>query len=120
MEVGTACCRWQSPQILAASSLLVLPSKWEGMPNVLLEAMAAGLPVVATRAEGVLELLGPESEAQTVGFQDSHELAHRILRILGDPRVAANLGQQNRLRVASQFPIERMVQAFQGLWESLL
>ena len=47
------------PAIFAASSLLTLASAWEGMPNVVLEAMASGLPVVATRVEGIDELLGP-------------------------------------------------------------
>ncbi len=47
------------PAILAASDVLVLPSRWEGMPNVVLEAMAAARPVVATDVEGVSELLGP-------------------------------------------------------------
>ena len=59
------------PEILAASSLLVLPSLWEGMPNVVLEAMASRLPVVASDVEGVRELLGPNAARQTVAHGDS-------------------------------------------------
>ena len=57
------------PEILAASDLLVLPSAWEGMPNVVLEAMASRRPVVATDVEGVRELLGPGADLQTVPYE---------------------------------------------------
>ena len=57
---------WRSdvPGILAASELLVLPSRWEGMPNVVLEAMARRRPVLASDVEGVRELLGVDAAPQ--------------------------------------------------------
>jgi starch synthase (maltosyl-transferring) len=113
---------WQSevPAILAASTLLVLPSQWEGMPNVVLQAMASRLPVVATEVEGVRELLGPQTEGQTVSYGDSRGLTEAIVRLLSHPQQAAQLAEENRLRVESQFTLERMVAAYQELWESLL
>ena len=68
---------WRSdvPAILAASAVLVLPSEWEGMPNVVLQAMAAGRAIVAAAVEGVAELLGPAASAQCVAFGDSSALA---------------------------------------------
>ena len=66
------------PAILAASSLLVLTSAWEGMPNVVLEAMASGLPVVATQAEGVGELLGqpPRNSPFLTGWEDFSSMSY--------------------------------------------
>ncbi len=113
---------WQSdiPQILAASQLLVLPSRWEGMPNVVLQAMASGLPVVATDVEGVRELLGPEAEMQTVAFGDSDALSERLCILLADPPLARRLGQANRVRAENEFAISRMVAAYEDLWDSVL
>jgi starch synthase (maltosyl-transferring) len=108
------------PAILAASRLLVLPSRWEGMPNVVLQAMASRLPVVATDVEGVRELLGPDADAQTVRYGDSRALAQRILGLLSDHRKAEELGKINRSRAENLFTLERMVAAYQDLWRSLL
>ena len=108
------------PELLAASHLLVLSSQWEGMPNVVLEAMASGLPVVATRVEGVAELLGPNLEQQSVPYGDTAALRDRLARIGGDPALAARLGQENQRRVRELFGLDRMVQAYQHLWAQLL
>jgi glycosyltransferase involved in cell wall biosynthesis len=108
------------PQILAASRLLILPSRWEGMPNVVLQAMASGLPVLATDVEGVRELLGPQAEAQTVPYGDTPAMVARIAELLENPARAADLGRQNRLRAAEEFSVERMVAAYQSLWELLV
>ena len=108
------------PQILAASRLLVLPSLWEGMPNAVLEAMAAGLPVVATDVEGVRELLGPTADGQVAPLGDSQAFTDRIIRLVRDTQMAAEIGTANRRRVAESFTLEAMVEAYQSLWRSLL
>ena len=108
------------PAILAASSLLVLPSAWEGMPNVVLEAMAAGLPVVATQVEGVGELLGPEYEEQSVPYGKWEDFSDAVVRILSDRQRADRLGRENRRRTEQNFTIGRMVAAYQDLWDQVL
>ena len=108
------------PEILAAADLLVLPSAWEGMPNVVLEAMASHKPVVATDVEGVCELLGPGAEEQTVRYGDSQVLTEKIFRLMNDPQRATEVGLKNRRRVEENFGISRMVSAYESLWESLV
>jgi glycosyltransferase involved in cell wall biosynthesis len=106
------------PDLLAAADLLVLPSRWEGMPNVVLEAMASALPVVATKAAGVVELLGPLVDRQTVEIGDGEALTEAIIQIAGQPALAAELGQANRQRVAEHFSLERMIQAYAELYRT--
>ena len=113
---------WQGeiPAILAASSLLVLTSAWEGMPNVVLEAMASGLPVVATQVEGVCELLGPGFHEQSVPFGKCEDFSDSVVRILSDRKLADRLGRENRRRTEHEFTIERMVASYQDLWERIV
>ncbi len=108
------------PRILAASDVLVLPSRWEGMPNVVLEAMAAGKPVVATQAEGVTELLGDLAEPQSCPAGDAAGFAERIIRLARDRELAGELGAQNRRRAAAEFSLAAMISRYAALYESLL
>jgi glycosyltransferase involved in cell wall biosynthesis len=112
---------WRSdvPEILAASSLLVLPSVWEGMPNVVLEAMASRRPVVATDVEGVREALGPSAARQLVRYGDSQDLVDRIVGLASDPAAMAAVGDQNRRWVEERFPISHTISAYEELWTSL-
>ncbi|MEX1223274.1 MAG: glycosyltransferase, partial [Pirellulales bacterium] len=108
------------PAILKTSELLVLPSHWEGMPNVVLEAMAAGLPVVATDAEGIRELLGPRGTEQIVPVGDMQALAQRIVSIVRQPALAAELGAANAARAAAEFSVEMMLERYIRLYDELL
>ncbi|MBI3837373.1 MAG: glycosyltransferase [Planctomycetia bacterium] len=108
------------PEILAASDLVVLASRWEGMPNVVLEAMASGKPVVATDVEGVSESLGPAADAQTVPADDPEGFADKVIAILSDAQLAGNLGEQNQLRAQRQFSLETMAMAYQALYLALV
>ncbi len=112
---------WQPdvPEILAASSLLLLPSLWEGMPNVVLEAMASRLPVVASDVEGVRELLGPNAARQTVAHGDVQGFAAAIVAFMADPALSESIGLENRRRAEESFGIDRMVRLYEDLWASL-
>jgi glycosyltransferase involved in cell wall biosynthesis len=109
----------QVPQILRAAEMLILPSRWEGMPNVLLEAMAAALPIVTTQAEGVQELLGPLADEQSVAFWDQEAFLDRLRRLAENRQLAAGLGRQNRERVERHFSRQAMLHAYEELYASL-
>jgi glycosyltransferase involved in cell wall biosynthesis len=107
------------PAILAASDLLLLPSRWEGMPNVVLEAMASRRPVVATQSEGVCELLGEASQAQTVSCGDSQVFVEKVLAIILDDEISAQLGEENRRRAEECFSLRTMIEHYQDLFGQL-
>jgi len=104
--------------LIAACRLLVLPSHYEGMPNVVLEAMAGGKPVVCSRVEGSLELIGEDPDQ---GFDPGNEsqLTQRINRFLGEPDFAASVGVQNQRRVEEEFSVQRMVSSYRNRYGSL-
>lgn len=105
--------------IIKASDLLVLPSLWEGMPNVVLEAMACSRPVVAADVEGVQELLGASAAEQIFSPGDARALADRIVRVCTDRAWAQELGAANAQR-AAQFSLPAMVAAYERLYAELL
>jgi len=111
---------WQADvaPLLRGARLLVLPSRYEGMPNVVLEAMASGLPVVCSRVEGVAELLG-DDDRQTFAAGDDGAMAERVERLYEDANLAASLGRQNRARAAKSFSIETMVASYRRLYREL-
>jgi glycosyltransferase involved in cell wall biosynthesis len=113
---------WQQniPGVLAASDLLVLPSRWEGMPNVVLEAMAAGRPLVTTQAEGVLELLGNAAEAQSAEVDDWVGLRKKLIDILANPQKAKDLATRNQARAIDSFPLHSMIGHYERLYSQLL
>lgn len=105
------------PALMRASDLVVLPSRWEGMPNAVLEAMAARRPVLATDVEGARELLGPSSDEQLVPAGDMDRFVERAAAILDDPARAARLADANRHRAAAEFSLDRMIAAYARLYE---
>lgn len=106
--------------ILAACDALLLPSRWEGMPNVLIEAMASGLPVVATKVEGVQQVLGPLFEEQVVAFGDTVGLVKAVTGVADSPGQAVRLGALNRERIAEEFSLQAMISRYEAIYTSLV
>jgi len=95
--------------ILAAADLFVLPSLSEGFPFVLLEALAMGRPVVASRVNGVPELIEDHKTGLLVPARDPQALAAAIREMLSDPTAASKMGADGRAVVRERFTVDRMV-----------
>jgi glycosyltransferase involved in cell wall biosynthesis len=94
---------------LAGLDVFVLPSLWEGLPYALLEAMAVGLPTVATAVDGVAEAIPDRRFGTVVEPADSAWMAREILALLEDPGVRAEVGQMARAHVRDVFSVDAMV-----------
>ncbi len=106
--------------LLKSSRLLVLPSHYEGMPNVVLEAFAAGIPVVCSGVEGSDELLSHALESQCFQPGDSEAMADRVRRFAGDPSLRRTIGEANFARATHEFAIPAMVDAYASLYRELM
>lgn len=106
--------------VLAAANLLIQTSDYEGLPNAVLEAMAAGVPVVATDAGGTRELItdGVEGFLVPVGGED--DLVARAARLLSDGALAAGFADRARRKAREQFSLEAMSRAYADLLVRLL
>ena len=104
---------------LRASDVLLLPSLDEGLPTVVLEAMACGLPVVATDCGGVSEAVRDGIEGLLVPPRDAAGLAQALVRLGGDPALRARMGEAGRRTATSRFTLERQLQEFLALYEEL-
>ena len=106
--------------LYAAADCLVLSSVVEGMPRVVLEAMAAGLPVISTDAPGCDELVLHEETGFLVRRANRDELAARMREMLTDPQRAASMGLAGRGRAFSSFGLREMARRYEALYEQLL
>ncbi|MFP4058130.1 MAG: glycosyltransferase family 4 protein [Candidatus Brocadiia bacterium] len=108
------------PDVLAATDVYVLPSRAEGLGFSLLEAMASGCPVVATRVGGVPEIVTPERDGLLVEPEAPHALAQAIARLLDDPRLRARLAAEGRKTVQQRFATDKLVARVEALYRELV
>lgn len=107
------------PELLWASDLLVLTSRWEGLPRVYPEAMAAGLPVVGTRVDGSAEAVKDGETGYLFEPGDIAGMAAAVSSLLADPERRRRLGEAGQRRV-HEFDIQHLVPAQEALYEELL
>jgi glycosyltransferase involved in cell wall biosynthesis len=106
--------------LLPSFDLFVLPSLTEAMPNALLEAMAAGVPVVATRVDGIPEIIQHEVNGWLVSPASADDLARTLVRLAQDEPLRAALGQRGHATVAARFSVEQEVAQTEDVYVRLL
>jgi glycosyltransferase involved in cell wall biosynthesis len=108
------------PAILAELSVSVLPSLSEGLPNAVLESMAAGVCVVATDVGGTSEVVEDGVTGLLVPPKDPERMAHAILEAIGNPSLSRDLAQAGRERVERTYSLDRMARSMERCYLSLL
>ncbi len=125
-SVGIADLAWlpgerhDVPDILRGLDCFVLPSLAEGISNTILEAMASGLPVIATDVGGNPELVAAGRSGRLVPAGDPEAMARALIDYANSPEQALAAGQAGRAEVERRFSMEAMVGAYQGLYDRLL
>lgn len=112
--------RFDIPQLLAATDLLVLPSFDEGLPLVILEAMAVKKPVVATAVGGVPEIISHKETGLLVPVGDVLALAEAILWLVKNPESACEMGRKGSALAQAKFSVEKMQQEIFRIYEEVL
>ncbi|MHB1034957.1 MAG: glycosyltransferase [Pirellulales bacterium] len=108
------------PRWLPLLDAVWLASSYEGMPNVIMEAMAAGVPVVATDIPGNRDLVAPGETGFLVPVGDRAGFARHTNNLLNDADLAKRLGEAGRRRMLQEFSVEKMVQRHVELYRRLL
>jgi len=108
------------PALMREWDLFVLPSRTEGISNTILEAMASGLPVLATAVGGNPELVVDGVTGRLVARDDPEAMADAMSALLADPGALREMGAAGRARVEEKFSIEAMVAKYLSLYDQLL
>lgn len=107
-------------QYLQASDVFAFPSRREGMPNAILEAMACGLPCVAMATSCVSGIITDGENGLIFDSDDSRQLAQHLLRLLKDPAYASQLGEEARKTMLTDFSLDSIAMRYLELYQELL
>ena len=108
------------PELMRAMDLFVLPSLGEGISNTILEAMACGLPVIATDVGGNPELVAPGKTGTLVPVADHEKMAQALLAYVRDPARRAEEGRAARAEIEARFSMEAMVAGYLRVYDAQL
>jgi glycosyltransferase involved in cell wall biosynthesis len=112
--------RDDATQIMASSDVLCHATLFEGMPMVVLEAMTLGVPIVATRAQGITDLLDDNRSGLLVPPRDPAALAGAIVRLLASPTLRADLARNAKRSIAEQYNSDVWIARIEGIYSALV
>jgi glycosyltransferase involved in cell wall biosynthesis len=108
------------PDLLSAMDVFLLTSLWEGLPRVVPQAMAMGLPVVSNQVDGISDAVIDGQTGFLARPGDTQALATHCVRLLQKPSLRQTLGTNGKLFVQTEFSLERMIEQLEEIYENLL
>jgi len=108
------------PDLLHAMDVFLLTSRFEGLPRALLQAMAAGVPVVATAVDGTPEVVRDGRTGLLIPSEDAQAAADKVLELIRDPELRKRCVRGGRRMLTRGFDIHRMVRDLERIYISLL
>ena len=106
--------------VYLAADVLLMPSRYEGLPMTLLEAMAMGLPVVASKLDGIAEVIGDGAEGFLVPSDDAALFVERTAALLADSELSSRISKNARAKIEASFSVERMTSAVEDIYDRFL
>jgi len=103
------------PALMCLADLFLFPSRFEGMPNALLEAMGYGLPVIATAVQGVDEMIRDGENGLIIPLDDPEKTSDAILRLLNNPEERQRLGKAAQETIEKEYTLDKMCSEFERL-----
>ena len=121
IKKNVQCLGWQenASKLIAIADVITLTSRWEGMPYVLLEAMAWSRPVVATAVNGCSEIVEQGVTGYLVPINDVKSWANSVINLLKDVKKSKDMGRCGNLRLKDKFSLEKMIEQTEGLYDRL-
>lgn len=107
------------PAQLSRTGLAVLSSRYEGMPNAVLEAMSCGVPCVATRVSGTEDIIQDGVNGLLVNPEEVEPLAQALLILLRDPELAQQLGRAARVTIERHYAVDHIMEQYEDLYQHL-
>jgi glycosyltransferase involved in cell wall biosynthesis len=102
-------------ELLLAADIFVQPSLWEGLSLAMLEALLSGSPVLATRVEGVVDVIQDGKTGLLVPPNDAPALAAAICALIADPDLRTRLGRAGKAHVQKHYSVKRMADDYEAL-----
>jgi glycosyltransferase involved in cell wall biosynthesis len=106
--------------VYLAADVLLMPSRYEGLPMTLLEAMAMGLPVVASKLDGIAEVIDDGGEGFLVPSDDAALFVERTAVLLADAELSSRISKNARAKIEASFSVERMTSAVEDIYDRFL
>ncbi len=107
------------PELLSKMDIFFLPSRWEGLPRTVLEAMASGLPVVASCVDGTSEVVKESLTGYLVSPDDTERYANKLSVLVEDKNLSERMGKRGRERVEKYFSYDNMIRTTLDLYRKL-